>query len=298
MSEKKMTGIWTDVLPIAVVLSVLLTIAGTTLTIAIYQLTNCQSLLLSIFHDEDAVTFLIEYASMFGIWIVFILAALLFKANRPMLKAFGYHRDGNSMKAGLIGLLLGFACNGFCILMSCILGDIKLYFYGFNPGLFFAFLFVVLLQSGAEEIADRCYLYQKLRRRYRHPAVAIITSSAVFAALHLLNPGITVLSVVQLIVTGLIFSLFVYYFDSLWAAIMMHTGWNFTQSIVFGLPNSGMVSKYSLFKLDAASARNGLFYNVGFGVEGSLGAVIILIGMLVVVFIIGYRKGEKKNYWA
>ena len=298
MNGKKKDGIWTDILPIAIVLSVVLTIAGVILSSTILAFTDYKALLLPVFHDADAIEFLMDYASMFGIWIVFILVALIFKRNRPMLKAFGYHREGNNIRAGLIGLLLGFACNGFCILMSCILGDIKLYYYSFNPGLFFAFLFAVLLQSGAEEIVDRCYLYQKLRRRYRHPAVAIITNSAVFAALHLFNPGITVLSVAQIAMIGLIFSFFVFYFDSLWAAIMMHTGWNFTQSIVFGLPNSGIVSKYSLFKLDAASARDGIFYNVGFGVEGSLGAVVVLVVLLIVVFIIGHKKGEKKNYWA
>jgi purine nucleoside permease len=59
------------------------------------------------------------------------------------------------------------------------------------------------------------------------------------------------------------------------------------------------VSKYSVFKLDAASASDGLFYNTGFGVEGSPGANIMIGAAILLVLIIGLaaRRGEKKDYW-
>ena len=115
--------------------------------------------------------------------------------------------------------------------------------------------------------------------------------------MHLLNDGITVVSVLSIIVVGIVFSLLVYYYDSVWAAFMMHTAWNFTQSIVFGLPNSGLVSEYSLFKLEAASAKNGLFYNVGFGVEGSVGATVLLAIVIAVIVVINRGKPEKNDVW-
>ncbi|MBQ6150371.1 MAG: hypothetical protein IJJ03_01820, partial [Mogibacterium sp.] len=46
------------------------------------------------------------------------------------------------------------------------------------------------------------------------------------------------------------------------------------------------------------SARNGLFYNVNFGVEGSLGSSLILIVMIIVLIIINRGRPEKKDYWA
>ena len=122
--------------------------------------------------------------------------------------------------------------------MSVIMGDIKLSFSGFDPKLFFIFLFCVLIQSGAEEIIDRCYLYQKLRRRYRWPAIAVLVNALVFMALHMGNPGVTNLGLLQVFLIGVLFSLIVYYWDSLWTVIWAHTAWNFSQSIVFGLPNS------------------------------------------------------------
>ena len=291
---------WTDIIPIAAMLSLLVLELGALLsTILMNRFIPVYRIGLSLLDDIDSVDFLLQYFSFFGIWIFFLLVALVFKDNWPMLKAFFYNRHGNNLKSIPAGILLGFGMNGFCVLMSCIMGDIKLSFSGFRPAAFFAFLFCVMIQSGAEEIVDRCYLYQKLRRRYRWPVIAIAVNALIFMALHMGNPGVTKLGLLQVFLFGVLASLLVYYWDSLWAAIWTHTAWNFSQSIVFGLPNSGIVSKYSVFRLEAASARNGIFYNTSFGVEGSLGANVI-IGIIILVILIyafATKRGEKMDYW-
>lgn len=252
--------------------------------------------------DFDAAMFLKDYFDFISIWIGMFLVVIIFKCNRPMLNAVKYcssrARGGNNLKGLLIGLALGFGCNGFCVLMSALLGDIYLEFSGFKPVPFIMFLICVFIQSGAEELADRWYLYQKLRRRYKAPWIAIFINSLVFMAMHLSNPGISFLGLMQILLFGLIGSMLVYYYNGLWIAMAFHTGWNFTQSILFGLPNSGIVSAYSVFRLDAASATNGLFYNVNFGVEGSLGAVVILAAVAVIIFHRNRRKPEHTDVWA
>ena len=77
-----------------------------------------------------------------------------------------------------------------------------------------------------------------------------------------------------------------------------HAAWNYTQNIIFGLPNSGIVSEYSIFTLEAASARNGLFYNVNFGVEGSIGATAMLFILAAVIIYINRNKHERNDIWA
>ena len=252
--------------------------------------------------DFDAAMFLKDYFDFISIWIGMFLVVIIFKCNRPMLNVVKYcssrERGGNNLKGLLIGLALGFGCNGFCVLMSALLGDIYLEFSGFKPVPFILFLICVFIQSGAEELADRWYLYQKLRRRYKAPWIAIFINSLVFMAMHLSNPGISFLGLMQILIFGLIGSMLVYYYNGLWIAMAFHTGWNFTQSILFGLPNSGIVSAYSVFRLDAASATNGLFYNVNFGVEGSLGAVVILAAVAVIIFHRNRRKPEHTDVWA
>ena len=264
--------------------------------------------------DHDAATFLTEYFDFISIWIGVFLVVILFKGNRPMLKAVKYesprgrkggdsadgikgNRAGNTVRGLLIGLALGFGCNGFCILMSVLMGDIYLTYSGFKLVPFVLFFLCVFIQSAAEELADRWYLYQKLRRRYRAPWIAIVINSLVFMAMHLLNPGVSFPAMLQVFLVGVLFSLFVYYYNGLWIAMAFHTAWNFTQSIVFGLPNSGIVSAYSVFKLDAASATNGLFYNVNFGVEGSIAANLILLALCVFVFLKNRQKGEHADVW-
>ena len=292
-------GSWTDVLPIAALLSVLLLLFGSIVSALVNRLLPVQELGMRLLGDEDGVVFLLQYFDFIGIWILFMLVIAVFKGNWPMWKAYLYNGHGNNFKAVLAGILLGFGTNGFCILMSVIMGDIKLSFNEFRPLVFFAFLLCVWIQSGAEEIIDRCYLYQKLRRRYRWPVIAVLGNALVFMALHMLNPGVTAWGLGQVFLFGVLASLIIYYWDSLWAAIWMHTAWNFSQSIVFGLPNSGIVSKYSVFKLEAASARDGIFYNTSFGVEGSKGANAIIGGLIVIILLYGLitKRGEKADHW-
>lgn len=292
-------GSWTDILPIAALLSVLLLLFGSIISALVSKFLPVQELGMRLLGDEDGVTFLLQYFDFIGIWILFMLITAVFKGNWPMWKAYFYNGHGNNFKAVLVGILLGFGTNGFCILMSVIMGDIKLSFNEFRPLVFLIFLLCVWIQSGAEEIVDRCYLYQKLRRRYRWPVIAVLGNALVFMALHMLNPGVTAWGLGQVFLFGVLASLIIYYWDSLWAAIWMHTAWNFSQSIVFGLPNSGIVSKYSVFKLEAASARDGIFYNTSFGVEGSKGANAIIGGLIVIILLYGLitKRGEKADHW-
>ena len=69
-----------------------------------------------------------------------------------------------------------------------------------------------------------------------------------------------------------------------------HGAWNFTQNIIFGLPNSGITVPFSVFKLDASTARNSFAYNVGFGIEGTLVADIVLILACVIMYLWGRNK--------
>ena len=129
--------------------------------------------------------------------------------------------------------------------------------------------------------------------------VAIVGNALLFALLHLANNGVTVLSVLNIFLVGILFSLMVYYMDSLWCAFAVHTAWNFTQNILFGLPNSGINVPYLVFKLDAATARDSFAYNVGFGIEGTLLADVVLLVACVLLYLWGRKHGKKSmDVWA
>jgi membrane protease YdiL (CAAX protease family) len=239
------------------------------------------------------------YFSFIGIWFVLFLNGLI-KKNRPLSKAYGTGCKGNNALNLLIGYLIGIGMNGAAILMAWMHGDIKMYFDKFELIPFVILFIAVFVQSAAEEMVCRGFIYQRVLRTYRDKFwLAVLVNSVFFGLIHLRNEGISALAVVDLVVTGLLFNAMVYYFDSLWMAMAAHAGWNFTQSILAGLPNSGNVVPYSVFKLDAATARDSFFYNVAFGVEGTIPAIAIQVVVLVALVAIGIKLGGKPtDIWA
>ena len=250
-------------------------------------------------YDSDLGSTAGMYFLFIGIWAVLFLNALI-KKNRPLFKAYGTGCAGNNVKNLLIGYLIGFGMNGLAILMAWMHGDIYMYFDRFELVPFLILFVAVFVQSAAEEMVCRGFLYQRVLRTYREKyLLAIIVNSVFFGAIHLGNDGISALAIVDLVVTGLLFTAMVYYFDSLWMAMAAHAGWNFTQSILAGLPNSGMVVPYSVFKLDAATARDSFFYNVAFGVEGTVPAIAIQVVVLAAIVMIGRKMdGRPTDIWA
>lgn len=233
------------------------------------------------------------YAIFIGIWAVALLWMWIRKRNRPILQAVGTKPQGNNWKYLLLGLLLGFAMNGFCILAAWLHHDIALSYEALHPLWFVVVFVMVFIQSSAEELLCRGFLYQKLRRSYKNPVVAIVGNALLFAMLHLTNDGVTILSLLNIFLVGILFSLMVCYMDSLWCAFAVHTAWNFTQNILFGLPNSGLTVPYSVFKLDTATARDSFAYNVGFGIEGTILADLVLFAACVLLYLWGKKHGKK-----
>ena len=253
------SAIWTCVL------AYLLIIAG--------QL--CGHILMNVLgvYDSDLGSTAGMYFLFIGIWAVLFLNALI-KKNRPLFKAYGTGCAGNNVKNLLIGYLIGFGMNGLAILMAWMHGDIYMYFDRFELVPFLILFVAVFVQSAAEEMVCRGFIYQRVLRTYREKFwLAVIVNSVFFGAIHLGNDGIS--------------------------ALAAHAGWNFTQSILAGLPNSGMVVPYSVFKLDAATAQDSFFYNVAFGVEGTVPAIAIQVVVLAAIVMIGRKLGGRPtDIWA
>ena len=239
-------------------------------------------------------SFTIEYAVFIGIIIPVLLFCFFFE--KPIFKSFFPARkgglSGNTIKEFLLGLLFGFLMNGSCILIAWLHGDLHFSIGAFMPVYLIITFICVVIQSSAEEMLTRGYIYQAHAERY--PVwFAVLANSVVFAALHLGNPGMTVLSFVELLMSGISLSLVVYARKSLWMAFGCHAMWNFTQSIIFGLPNSGIVSEGSFLHLDAAS--DSIFYDSGFGVEGTIISVLSECALIGWCFYIIMRDKKKKD---
>lgn len=281
---------WTDIFPLTLGLAYALLFVG----VIISNVLGADKWGCLFNSDPDVVTFMGVYANFFGIWLSVLFVAIIFKGNRPMLKCLVPEKKSKIVTGILIGLLFGFAFNSLNVAGSILLGNLKLSFNAIEIKTLIGFLLFVMIQSGAEELLARFFCYQKLRRRYKNPAVAVIGNSLLFLIMHLNNHGLNLASYFELFLWGVLFSLIILYFDNLWACIAIHTAWNFTQNIIYGLPNSGKVSMYSIFRLDAAT--NDFFFDTGFGVEGSWGAVLF-ITIAIAILIIIFKDKEANDLW-
>ena len=246
------------------------------------------------------------------IWsiLILLLICLFGRKNRFILRSFlpkGKGRkhkvyvvedtykptQNNTVKMLLLGLLIGFVTNFICIACAMIHGDISLYFE-FDSGqipLFLLALLLVLVQSSSEEMWIRGFMYERILIHY--PLwVAIAVNGVFFGLLHLFNPGVTFLSILNIILIGMVFSLIRWYTGSIWAAIGWHTMWNFTQNFIFGLPNSGVVSEFSLYHMESQNAESNLIYDYDFGVEGAIILTLISTLFIVVILLLAKRKGR------
>ena len=232
----------------------------------------------------------IGYLSFIGIWIVVCLWLYLAKSNRPILTTLTPKTKGNTWGRLGFGLLLGFGLNAACVAVAVATGAFKLAFVGLNAPALIGLFVCVFIQSSAEELLCRCYLFQKTYRAFGSYIPAVLLNALFFTVLHLANPGITVLSVLNLLVVGVMFGLLVYRLDSPWAAFGAHAPWNFTQNILFGLPNSGQTVPFAVFGIAPGSTPISNFaYNTGFGVEGSALALVLILATCYAL----WRWGDK-----
>ena len=236
---------------------------------------------------------MINYMVPIGTWILFVVYMLVVKPDKPILQKLGTKAKGNTIKLFVVGLVVGFLMNMTCAVVAMLNKDIAVYFDSVHPVKDILLFIAIFIQSSSEEMACRGFLYQKLRRSYRHPLVAILGSSVLFGLIHIFNPGVNALAIISIILVGLFCALIVYYFDSIWLAMAFHTAWNYTQSILLGLPNSGTVFAFSIFKLDVASARNSFFYDVAFGVEATGFVIVVEAVAIAIVWYLGHNKKKQ-----
>lgn len=230
------------------------------------------------------------YFEFIGIWVCGIIIFSVFKSYRPLLRTLSTKLKGNNIKSALIGgLSLGFGMNLLIAFVAIVTGAVKIHYVGFGLGTFVLLFISVLIQSGAEELVARVFIYQRLRKDFpKWPVIAILGNGLFFLVIHIGNPGMTFISTLMMVIISVMYSMVVYYFDSTWIPIVAHATWNFTQSIILGLPNSGIVFPVSMYKIEAGTAN--FAFDPVFGIEGSVLAIVLNIAACVGIYCLGRKK--------
>jgi membrane protease YdiL (CAAX protease family) len=136
-----------------------------------------------------------------------------------------------------------------------------------------------LLQGGLEEWIVRGYIYHTLRERWR-PGLAALVSSVLFALLHAVNPHVSTVALLNVVLAGMVLAALVERTGSLWSATLAHGAWNFALACLLSLPVSG-VRLFHLF--DVTATGNSGLTGGGFGPEGSW--LLTLIGIPLTVWL-------------
>jgi len=157
-------------------------------------------------------------------------------------------------------------------------------------------LFAFLLVGLTEEYTMRGYLQFTLTRGLvsignlispQHARTiafwsAAVITSALFLSAHIHNSGENWLGLFQVFLAGLLFVVALWRTGSLWWGIGFHMTWDWGQSFLYGVPDSGMLDQGRLFSTHAAG--NPLFSGGTVGPEGSVLCMPIILLAIVVLF--------------
>ena len=136
----------------------------------------------------------------------------------------------------LVGLIAAFGGYAF--------GSLALHGSGLTGwGLLWAVAF--LLVGFSEEFMFRGYVQYTLARGIGFwPAAACL--SLVFGAFHLLNPGEGIVGALNVAVTGMVFAFALRRTGNLWLAVGWHACFDFGETFLFSVPDSGFVFDHHL----------------------------------------------------
>jgi uncharacterized protein len=208
--------------------------------------------------------------------------ALLAMEGRPAA-ALGFAVAPSAPRESALGLALGAAVAGAVVLLMAALGGLRWAGEGGTGGEWLAggagALLFLALPAAAEEALLRGYPLQALAEAWG-PWWALGLTAAVFGALHLLNPGVTVVATLNVALAGLFLGVVYLRTLSLWWATGAHLGWNWAHGWIADVPVSGL-------ELMDAPLYEGVVRGPGwlgggsFGPEGSLVATAVVIAASV-----------------
>lgn len=137
----------------------------------------------------------------------------------------------------------------------------------------------------SEEVLMRGYLMTALKTT-RNKWIIFLAPSILFSLFHLMNPGITVLSLLNTFLAGMLFAYMFIKSGKLWLPTGYHIAWNYFQGDIFGMNVSGN-SQTAVFNTELGTKE--LLTGGSYGPEGGLLVTfVLLLAFLYMIFL--YKK--------
>ena len=245
-------------------------------------------------NNKDLLSLLITLFSF-----VFISLLVFFRVKvieKRSFSSIGFNKN-NWLKKYSLGFLIGLAMMSIIVLILLPFGYITVDKNPIQPvgvsaiASVLVILFGWIIQGATEEIVTRGWLLNILSTKY-NIGVGLLISSTLFGLMHLTNPNVNYIAVINIILVGLFYGLYVIKTNDLWAVCGMHSAWNFAQGNIFGFKVSGLdVSVGSLIDLNLVGSD---FVTGGiFGPEAGITDTFILLASIGILLFI-----DKKRYFS
>lgn len=155
--------------------------------------------------------------------------------------------------------------------------------------IFVLFLFSVF-SALAEEVPFRAYILHYFHKHGKS-IQGIIFITLIFILLHLLNPGVTVVIFINMILFSVFLSFMTILTKSIWFAVFFHLSINFFGSLLFGVGNLEIENNYSLLELNYLDSS--VFLHGG---ESTIsGSIIFSILLFISILVVGTFLIKKKK---
>ncbi|NVN31544.1 CPBP family intramembrane metalloprotease, partial [Endobacter medicaginis] len=210
-----------------------------------------------------------------GLLVLAICAAL---GRTPTAAPIG---DRHAVRAVLIGVLTGVVVMAAAICAIIVTGAASATLAPQRPGAALAYgtgwMLFDLVGATGEEFCGRVALLL-VAERFVGWRGAILVSGLLFAALHLANPGVSVVWLLRIAVQGMLLAYATYRTRSVWWAVGYHTGWNWASAPLFGAAGSGYLDRGHL--LDFTPTGPVWLTGGAVGPEGSVFAFVAMAAAL------------------
>ena len=222
---------------------------------------------------------------------LFLSIFLMTKISKLKIEQLGFTKDNivfSYLKGALFGTLQIFTV--FFIIFG--LKAIDVYYVGNISILLLIKVFIIFIfQALLEEILFRGYL-MPFFSKVIGIKFTIILLSFLFTCIHLFNPNLNIVGLVNVFLAGVTFSLIYYYTGNLWIVGAMHTLWNFILGFIVGSQVSGIATYNSIF-FSIPVENKDLISGGIFGFEASI--IETILELAISLFVIYLIKKEKNK---
>ena len=220
------------------------------------------------------------------------LACIIYcrKIERRSFASMGFRKQGWLLRY-VKGYAIGTAMLLLCALVLWLMGDLDFAFAEKLPVLYLLVFFVgFVIQGMSEEVLVRGYFMISLSNRC-HTALAVGISSVVFSLLHIFNPGITLLALLNLTLFGVFMAVYILRTDDLLGACAIHSAWNFAQGNLVGIRVSGSAQLPTVAVMNPIGEQ-ALFHGGDFGLEGGLIVTFVTLAAIALTLFLPQKASQ------